>query len=100
MSTGQQSPAAQTPLLYSEAGAGGDLTMGSGVEKTKAENKSIGFNIEWQPMDQLKLSLDMHNSEATLSPDSPYGNSVGISVSSFSRDRTTLNTSEIGRAHV
>src|SRR5690625_602242 len=91
--TDHQSPAVQTPLLYSEAGAGGDLTMGSGVEKTKAENKSIGFNIEWQPMDQLKLSLDMHNSEATLSPDSPYGNSVGISVSSFSRDRTTLNTS-------
>lgn len=90
--TDNESPAVQTPLLYSEAGDGGDLTMGSGVEKTKAENKSIGFNIEWQPIDQLSLSLDAHSSEATLDPDSPYGNSVGVSVTSFSRDRTTINT--------
>lgn len=90
--TDNESPAVQTPLLYSESADGGDLAMGSGVEKTKAENKSVGFNVEWEPSDQLSLSLDAHSSEATLDPDSPYGNSVGVSVTSFSRERTTLNS--------
>jgi len=91
--TDNDSPAVQTPLLYSESANGGDLTFGSGVEKVKSENKSIGFNIEWQPLDELRLNLDAHSSEAVLGPDGPYGNSAGISVTSFSRDRTTLNSS-------
>lgn len=90
--TDNESPAVQTPVLYSEIADHGDLTMGSGVEKIKAENNSIGFNIEWQPLDQLTLELDAHSSKAELGPDGPYGNSAGISVTSYSRMRTTLDS--------
>ncbi|UTF58665.1 TonB-dependent receptor [Gilvimarinus sp. DA14] len=90
--TDNPSPGVQTPELYSERSGGGDLTMGVGVEKTRAENNSIGLNIEWNPIEPLTLGLDAHSSEAKLGPDSPYGNSSGISVTSYSRDRTTLNT--------
>ncbi|HEY7886179.1 MAG TPA: TonB-dependent receptor [Cellvibrionaceae bacterium] len=90
--TDHESPTVQTPLLYSEDATGGDLPMGVGEQSVLYENNSIGLNIEWSPVDKLTLTLDAHSSTAEVGPDSIYGNSAGIAVSAYVRDRTTINT--------
>jgi len=89
--TDNESPAVQTPLLYSENMTNGDLPFGVGEQAALYENNSIGFNAEWNPIDPLTLSLDYHSSEAEARPNNPYGNSVGIAVSAYVRDQTTVN---------
>ena len=37
------------------------------------ENKSIGFNLEYQVNDDFSLVFDVHNSSAEGRPDAPYG---------------------------
>ncbi|MDO3388496.1 TonB-dependent receptor [Gilvimarinus sp. SDUM040013] len=89
--TDYDSPAVQTPVLYSEDMTDGDLPMGVGRQAAKYENNSIGVNLEWNVTDKLTLSLDAHSSEAEATPDNEYGNSVGIAVSAYVRDRSTVN---------
>lgn len=91
--TDNDSPAVQTPLFYSEAGAGGDLPMGVGRQSSKYENNSLGLNLKWNPIDPLTITLDAHSSSAEAGPEGPYGNSAGIAVSAYVRNRTTLDTS-------
>lgn len=85
------SPAAQTPLLYSEDMSGGDLAMATGRQSRLYENDSIGLNVEWKPVDPLTLTFDAHHSVAEASPSGQFGNSAGIAVSAYVRDRTTVN---------
>lgn len=89
--TDNNSPAVQTPLIYSEDMTGGDLTMGTGRSSRLYENDSVGLNLEWNPVEPLTLILDVHSSVAEAAPDSDFGNSVGIAVSSYTRDRTSVN---------
>ncbi len=89
--TDHESPAVQTPLLYSEDTDGNDLPFGVGEQASLYENNSIGFNVEWSPMDKLSLELDYHSSSAEALPGNEYGNSAGIAVSAYVRDRTTAN---------
>ena len=86
-----ESPGVQTPLLYSEDMTDGDLPMGVGEQAVSYENDSIGFNVEWNPIDPLTLSLDVHSSTAEAKPGNEFGNSVGIAVSAYVRDRSTVN---------
>lgn len=83
--------APETPLIYSEDMTGGDIAMATGINSRLYENNSTGLNVEFNPMDQLTLTLDAHHSTAEASPDNDYGNSVGIAVSAYVRDRTTVN---------
>ncbi len=78
-----------TPLTYTENSANSDFAMGAGTDAFRNELKSLGFNLEWQATDRLKLGLDYHNSEATNEPNSPYGNSALLSIAAFTRNRTT-----------
>lgn len=90
--TDHESPAVQTPLLYSENHANpADLPFGVGEQAALYENDSVGLNVEWSPMDKLTLALDYHSSTAEAKPGNEYGNSAGIAVSAFVRDRTTAN---------
>ncbi|MCF4008886.1 TonB-dependent receptor [Rheinheimera sp. UJ63] len=78
------------PIVYSEAfGAPGDLAMGGGQFSTVNENKSLGFNANWQVNDNLKLELDYHNSSADSSPNSPFGSNNVIGMATFVRTLTT-----------
>jgi TonB-dependent receptor len=98
----------ETPLLYSEThtfggvppgdvwhggtgGHGGDLAMATGINSRYYENNSTGLNLEFSPIDPLTLTLDAHHSTAEARPDNDYGNSVGIAVSAYVRERTTVN---------
>ncbi|WOI52659.1 TonB-dependent receptor [Parvularcula sp. LCG005] len=69
-----------SPIIYAEDfGPGGsDLSMGGGKFATKSENKSLGFNVEWEATDNLSFTADYHNSSAESGQDSPYGTSAVI----------------------
>ncbi len=74
-----------SPIFYNEDfGPGGsDLSMGGAQFATKAENNSIGLNLDWQATKRLKLGLDLHRSDAVNGQDSPYGTSSVVSSADF-----------------
>ena len=49
-----------TPLTYTENSTNSDFAMGAGSDAFKNENKSLGFNLEWEVNDRLSLELDYH----------------------------------------
>jgi TonB-dependent receptor len=78
-----------TPLTYTENSTNSDFAMGAGTDAFKNENKSLGFNLEWEATDRLSLELDYHDSTAENSPNSKWGNSALLAISAFTRNRTT-----------
>jgi len=78
-----------TPLTYSENSTNSDFGMGAGTDAFRNENESLGFNLEWDVNDRLKLGLDYHDSSSTAEPNSKWGNSALVAISAFSRNRTT-----------
>ncbi|NYZ61168.1 TonB-dependent receptor [Luteimonas deserti] len=89
------------PLLYSEALTFNDqgqpnytdLSMGGADFANRNENKSLGFNVEWEATDRLGFELDVHKSTAETSPDSPYGSGGVLGAAAFIRGRTTADFS-------
>ncbi|HTU67656.1 MAG TPA: TonB-dependent receptor [Steroidobacteraceae bacterium] len=81
------------PEIYSENMVGSDLSMGGMSLATKNENKSVGFNVDWRVSDRLKFGLDIHDSVAESSPDSPYGSAGVLGVAGFVRGTTTVDFS-------
>ena len=79
-------PAGSTPNY-------GDLSMGGAQLANVSENKSLGFNVEWEVTDAFDLSLDYHNSSAETRPDSPYGSAGVLGVAAFVRSRTSVDFS-------
>ncbi|MFC3031426.1 TonB-dependent receptor [Pseudoalteromonas fenneropenaei] len=82
-----------SPLIYSEDTSGGpaDFSMGAGDFATLNENKSLGFNIEWQASKNLKVEFDAHNSTAESRPDSPFGSNNILSAATWVRAVTTAH---------
>ncbi len=78
-----------TPLTYTENSTNSDFAMGAGSDAFKNENKSLGFNLEWEVNDRLSLELDYHDSSAENSPNSPYGSSALLAIAAYTRNRTT-----------
>jgi len=83
------------PLSYSETinPATSDLSMGGAKFATKSQNKSLGFNLEWNVSDRFGLGLDYHNSSAENGADSPYGSNAVLGVAGFYRGTTTADFS-------
>ncbi|MGE6567133.1 TonB-dependent receptor [Shewanella vesiculosa] len=75
-----------SPLIYSETyGSPVDLSMAAGDFGVRNESGSLGFNIEWQATDNLKLTFDAHNSTAEFKPNNIYGSSNNLSTAAFIR---------------
>ncbi|MEE7546738.1 TonB-dependent receptor [Xanthomonas sp. Kuri4-1] len=72
---------------------GSDMAFGGGKSATKNENKSLGFNVEWEVNDSLNMALDYHDSSATSGPNSPYGSSGVLGTAGFFRGTTSANFS-------
>jgi len=68
-----------------------DLVSQVGQFAETKENKSVGFNLEYQVTDNLQLNLDYHSSTAEAQPDSIYGNSNTIQMSTDIRANTTID---------
>lgn len=83
------------PIIYSELipAANSDLSMGGAQLANRSENKSLGFNVEWEVNDDFDLSLDYHDSSAETRPDSPYGSAGVLGVAAFVRGTTTVDFS-------
>lgn len=80
------------PVFYSEAFTPPtDLSMGAGRFATKNENKSLGFNLDWEPTDRLNFAFDFHDSSAESGPNSPYGSDAVIGTAGFYVARQTVN---------
>jgi TonB-dependent receptor len=83
------------PIIYSELipGANSDLSMGGAQLANASENKSLGFNVEWEVTDNFDVSLDYHDSSAETKPDSPYGSAGVLGMAAFVRGTTTVDFS-------
>ncbi|EWH11493.1 TonB-dependent receptor [Catenovulum agarivorans DS-2] len=78
--------------------AKGDLTFADLVSQVEQsgqvnENKSVGFNLEYQANDNLKFTLDYHSSSAEAKPNTIYGNSNTIQMATNIRGETTIDFS-------
>lgn len=62
-----------------------DFADGASKTAVVHENKSLGFNVEWQVNDAFSLNFDYHDSTAESRPDSPYGSSNTLSTAGFFR---------------
>jgi len=57
-----------------------DLPMGAGIDSTKSENESLGFNAVWTATDKLTLEFDYHDSTAEVNPNSDLGSSMSLAI--------------------
>ncbi|NNC58195.1 MAG: TonB-dependent receptor [Woeseiaceae bacterium] len=73
---------------YDEFNGSGDTPMGSGLNANKSTNSSVGFNFEWRPTDRLSLEFDYHDSTAEVEPNSPFGSSMSLAITSGLREST------------
>jgi len=44
------------------------------------ENKSIGFNVQYEASDQFTITFDAHESTADSNPDTPYGSWLNVGL--------------------
>lgn len=77
-----------SPTKYSLVGCGQDRIQGVGRYAVVDENKSLGFNLEWLPTENLSMSVDYHDSSGVSKPNSKYGSSSFVAVASLNRITT------------
>lgn len=78
-----------SPIEYTENSSGSDYAMGAGADAWRSENNSVGFNLVWDVSERFNLEFDYHDSSAEFEPDSRFGSSAQLAISSFTRDRTS-----------
>ena len=84
------------PLFYSEVFAaptgtpgpnalygGKDLSYSGALIENRAENKSLGFNLEWNGPGGVTFELDGHHSTAKVNPVNRFGSSVSLGNAVF-----------------
>src|SRR5210317_974563 len=79
------------PITYSSNG-GADFGGNHTNKGVNHQLDSIGFNLEWDPTDNLSLHLDYHDSESDSGPAGAYGTNNDIGFFSLNRDRTGIYT--------
>lgn len=77
-----------SPTRYSLIGCAADNLQGVGLYATVNENKSLGFNLEWIPSENLTLTADFHSSSGEGRPNSKYGSGGSMAVASLNRITT------------
>lgn len=75
-------------VAYNEFNGSSDTPMGAGVDSTKSNNDSVGFNLEWYATDRLSLEFDYHDSTAEVAPNGPLGSSMTLAITSGMREAT------------
>ncbi|MDX2413043.1 MAG: TonB-dependent receptor [Woeseiaceae bacterium] len=79
------------PITYSSNG-GADFGGNHTNKGVNHQLDSIGFNLAWDPTDNLSLQLDYHDSESDSGPAGKYGTNNDIGFMSLNRDITDFNT--------
>ena len=80
-----------SPLVYTETDNQPDRPMAAGVDASKNTRDSIGFNIEWDVTDRLRVALDYHDSTAEREPNSVFGSSANISMAAYGRNSASVD---------
>ena len=79
------------PVFYSEAFAPGkDLSYSAALSANVSENKSTGFNLNWEAPGGVTVSFDAHHSTAESKPTNDYGTSTNIGSAVFGVARQTI----------
>ena len=78
-----------SPTSYTQVGCAADNLQGVGIFASIDENKSAGFNLEWQASDHLTLNLDYHKSSGESRPNSKHGSGGSMAVASLNRITTS-----------
>jgi TonB-dependent receptor len=74
-----------TPVTYIEnrnESAPRDIALKQINYNSKTEDKSIGFNVDWDVNDYFNLTLDIHDSTSESSPTEAYGNAITVGIGS------------------
>jgi TonB-dependent receptor len=79
------------PIAYNSNG-GADFGGNSTKRGVNHRLDSIGFNLAWDPTDNLSLHLDYHDSESDSGPAGPYGTNNDVGFFSLNRDTTDIFT--------
>jgi TonB-dependent receptor len=79
------------PISYNSNG-GADFGGNHTRKGVNHQLDSIGFNLVWDPTDNLSLHLDYHDSESDSGPAGQYGTNNDIGFFSLNRDLTDLYT--------
>ena len=80
-----------SPLVYTETNNQTDFVMAGILDASINERESFGFNLRWDPLDRMSLSLDYHDSSAKRSPNSPFGSSAQVAISAYGRELTSVD---------
>lgn len=78
-----------SPTSYTQVGCANDNLQGVGLYATVDENKSLGFNLEWEASDNLTMSLDYHDSSGESGPNSKHGSGGSMAVAALNRITTS-----------
>jgi len=70
---------------------GKDLSYSGALTDNRAENRSIGFNLDWQGDDGVSFALDAHHSTATVKPVNRFGSSMSVGNAIFGVRSQSIN---------
>ena len=92
------------PIFYSEEFAapdgtpgpdalygGKDLSYSGALIENRAENNSLGFNLEWKGTNGVTFELDAHHSTAEVNPVNRFGSSMSLGNAVFGVQNQTIN---------
>jgi TonB-dependent receptor len=92
------------PLFYTERFAaptgvpgpnalygGKDLSYSGALTENRAENKSLGVNLEWNGPGGVTFELDGHHSTAEVNPVNRFGSSMSLGNAVFGVQNQTIN---------
>ncbi|PZQ24158.1 MAG: TonB-dependent receptor [Sphingopyxis macrogoltabida] len=84
-------PAPPAPPSTTELNGGKDLSYSGSLSENRSENRSIGFNLNWQGADGVTVTLDAHHSIAEVKPVNRFGSSMSIGNAIFGVRNQTIN---------
>jgi TonB-dependent receptor len=70
---------------------GKDLSYSGALTDNRAENRSIGFNLDWKGDSGFSFELDAHHSTATVKPVNRFGSSMSVGNAIFGVRTQTVN---------
>ena len=80
-----------SPITYTNIGCANDNLQGVGLFGVRDELEALGFQIEWQPRENLTLTMDYQNSTDRSRPNSKHGSSNFVAVSALNRITTSAH---------
>ena len=83
--------AAPSPPAPNNCLVGKDLSYSGALIENRAENKSLGFNLEWKGPGGVTFELDAHHSTAEVKPVNNFGSSMSLGNAVFGVANQTIN---------